>query len=707
MRTALGLLALIAGLIQPGWTQAPRPGLDLSGLDRFWAIAGILEKEREPSADDWTSLFQTPGYRELMRRESGFSESYFKDRIGLVFKPSRAGELKEAVEKKRLRGLDHFLRVKAARKDLEKLARDLSKGTLLDEALRKTRAFLPAGAMDREPYPPLALIFFDADARGYEPMIIDLAFALQQGAGLADLLAHEAHHYYRNRNLAYDAGSVKARHAGLFNSLAQLQMEGLADQIDKHGPYFEAVPPAGGEYADRYRRNVADAPRRLADYDKRLAVMAENPARISSLPLAQSGHPTGYAMARRIIDDGGLPALVATAGNPFAFFYLYNKAALRDGKGGAFGAKAIGFLRGLERAYCPKPEDDLALAAMPGGLDLSAYEQFWRVADTLGRDKEPAGEDWDRLFGHAAYEDLFKEGWYVRADLQKAMTAAFRPVPAAAPSQREESLLRHFLDVKAKRAEIEAYVKSLAEDGWAESILNDVKPFLAPAVLRKTAPPVLSPVFFYDMMRYGYSVFILDPLRSLPARLPVAYCARKHVLQYYYYAAWPGDPQEVRQRHADVIDTLDAVALAGYQEIIQPGARLKSPFKEATPAERAEAEKAFADAYEPSLAGLRRLDEKLGRIGREPNNDAAWRDVSIRDFPIEGRPAGALMLKAIRESFGRERLTEVFGDPFAFLLAYQDAALKQPGRYPVFSDAALKVIRSLRETYTRGTPEPY
>jgi hypothetical protein len=706
MRGFLAFMILLAGCLPPGRAQALGPGFDFSGIDRFWTMADILEKGREPSEDEWAALFRTPGYRELMRREPSFSPRYFKERIELAFMPSRAGQRKTALEGKTVRGLEHFVRLRAARPDLERLGRDLARGTLLDEALRKAGAFLPAGAMDGEPRPPVAFIFFGPDARGYVPMIIDLGYALDKGAGFVDLLAHEAHHYYRGRSLAYDEGGVQARHAGLFNSLGQLQMEGMADQIDKHEPYFLAAVPVATDYADRYRTNVADAPRLLAEYDKRLAAMADAPARISSLPLAQSGHPTGYYMARRIIDNGDREALVATAGNPFAFFYLYNKAALRDGKGGPFSGKAIGFLRDLERRYCPRPEEDLAAAAMPSGLDLSAYEPFWKIADALGRGQDPAGEEWDRLFRHAAYEDLFKEGWYSRADLQRAIAAAFKPAPPAPPSSREAPLLSHFLAVKARRAEIEASIKGLVADGWAEGILADVRIFLSPALLRKTLPPVLSPVFFYDTMRFGYSVFILDPLRSMSARLPVAFCARKHVLQHYYYAAWPGDPQDVRQRHADVIDTLDGVAFAGFLEAVAPGTRLKSPFQEASPAERAEAEKAFAAALAPSLESLRALDAKLARIDANPKDDAAWRDVALLDFPLGGRPAGDLMRKAIRDGFGAGRLTAVFGDPFAFFLAYQEAALARPGPYPAFSEPALRVIRDLRETYARTGSRP-
>jgi hypothetical protein len=183
----------------------------------------------------------------------------------------------------------------------------------------------------------------------------------------------------------------------------------------------------------------------------------------------------------------------------------------------------------------------------------------------------------------------------------------------------------------------------------------------------------------------------------MSSKSSAAYFARRHYLQTAYASLWPGDPLDVIQRHADVVDTLEAIALNGILETALPKTERKRNFDIASPAERSEAERIFREAYEPTLQSLKRLDERLRAIDRNPNDDRAWATVSVRDFPLEGRPAGVLMLKAIVDLLGKERLSAVFGDPFGFFLAYQEAAQKQPARYPAFSGEAIRVIQSLKK----------
>jgi hypothetical protein len=705
MKRFFVLAGLLILAVSRGMTQPAPPAFDFSGIDRFWTIVSVLERDREPAEEQWTALFQTPGYRELMRHEPFFSRAFFKERFRLVFMPSRAAELKEALAKKKSGNLEHFAEIKTRRKELDRLRARIERGSLMDEALGKTREFLPPEAMCREAHPPVSFIFFDADARGYSPIIVDLSYVLDTESGFVDLLAHEAHHYYRDRNRAYDEGDVQARHVELINSLEQLQKEGIADQIDKHGPFFSGPALDHSAYAERYRKNVAEAPRLLASYNERLGQMADQPDLAGALPLVTAGHPTGYYMTRRIIDNGDRAALVATVGNPFAFFYLYNKAALKNNPATAFGAKAIGFLRRIERLYCPHPEEALAVGATPAGLDLSAFDQFWKIADILGRGEEPPPEEWDRLFGHAAYTELMRsEGWQTRDAFRDKISLVFKPSRASELQARlaeKNGTLLHLSEVKARRAEIEAYAAELKSSGWADGIMKDLAPFLPERVLKTTPPPIQVPAVFSPDLRFGYSVFIFDPLYGTTHRPAAAYYARRHAWQYFYYAAWPGDPQDVKQRHSGVIDTLDGLALGGFQEIAAPRWRLNKDCEEGPAAEQAEAERAFEGTFPASIQALKDLDERLGAIDRNPAAEDSWSSISLGDFPLQGRAAGFLMARAIVENLGRERLAAVFGDPFAFFEAFREAALKQPDRYPVSSEGAVRVMESLRKEYVR------
>jgi ubiquinone/menaquinone biosynthesis C-methylase UbiE len=71
---------------------AESPGnADFSGVERFLALTAILERDQEPSIEQWDRLFSTPGYAVLLKRE--FRRDFFAGRFRLAFMPSKKTEL--------------------------------------------------------------------------------------------------------------------------------------------------------------------------------------------------------------------------------------------------------------------------------------------------------------------------------------------------------------------------------------------------------------------------------------------------------------------------------------------------------------------------------------------------------------------------------------------------------------------------------------
>lgn len=150
---------------------------------------------------------------------------------------------------------------------------------------------------------------------------------------LNSFLAHECHHWIRNRHLAYDRSLAAEEDDPLLWVLDQLQAEGIADRIDKAGMIEGEVepPPSRAAYMAEFLENLAAAPEHIRQLDTILSsgTSTESGENLRST-VPQSGHPTGYFMASRIVDFRGLPALVSSAGDPFAFVELYQLAALAD-----------------------------------------------------------------------------------------------------------------------------------------------------------------------------------------------------------------------------------------------------------------------------------------------------------------------------------------------------------------------------------------
>jgi hypothetical protein len=341
------LLVILLGSIlsvQAALIPNPRPpAADLSGLKKFLELTSILEKDEEPMPEQWDALFATPGYAILLQEE--FKKDFFAERFRLAFMPSRAEALGEQMKKDtgfRAQFLPHYLRVKKMRGAIERWAAEQRPDELYAEALEKACSFLPDGAVAG--WPAVSFVIFAPDARGYDPIVLDALYCMDQGGRLVDLVGHEFHHYYRNRlvDLNQDQSTLWI--------INQIHAEGIADLIDKaewtRRPDADLAPKER-DFVKLYR----ESPSILHKMDDILTRMSEMKTGRGELGIElrravpQVGHPTGLYMAMLILEELGKPALVGAADDPFAFFKLYQEAAVkRGGDTPRFSDKALAFL---------------------------------------------------------------------------------------------------------------------------------------------------------------------------------------------------------------------------------------------------------------------------------------------------------------------------------------------------------------------------
>ena len=329
---------------------------DFSGIEQFWRIVDILETDLDPSAAQWDSLLNTAGYRALTASE--FKPEFFVKYFSLAFKPSLHEELKTAMEnpaKRRL--LQHYLEVRDTRAELNRHQAELQSERVMAKILKKTHRFLPKEIPPADP--PVAFVIFDNDGRGYDPIVIDLLSSL--GRGFEFYLAHESHHWYRNRYLGIDRVDLKPWEESLFGTLNQIQAEGIADQIDKARwvDHKDSIPESWRGYAERFLTEFHKSAQLISVLDSLIDQLSAAPddqrqhyaGKIEEL-VPMSGHPTGFYMARVIIEEFGEKRLAADFANPFAFCRTYDEAARRSDKSApSFSATTLSLLESLESNF--------------------------------------------------------------------------------------------------------------------------------------------------------------------------------------------------------------------------------------------------------------------------------------------------------------------------------------------------------------------
>ena len=676
--------------------SVPTRGFDFSAIDRMWGIVSVLEKDQEPSEDAWEALVRTPGYAALVSREWYYNLDFLKRNLRLVFKPSQSNELEKVSQNRSVR---HFIKLKEKKADLQKFQARVQASSALTESLDLLTERLPEGSIKSSDAPPSAFIVFDKDARGgYGLLLFDLIYALELGEMFIPLYAHEAFHYYRDKFAAFSEGDILLVHQGILMALNMIQNEGLADLIDKPASIFEGGPRADSSYALEYRKNMAESPRILGTLDKLLCSLSDTPEAqdegigwkmVEAVP--QSGHPTGFFMARTVSEKIGEEDLIRTFNNPFAFFYLYNAAAAMDPTLPRMSNKAIAVLFELERKYMDEPEKDLAAAALAEGFDLSAVDLFQKITGILKKDKDPDPMLWAMFFRNVGYGVLFSaESYFSRESLEDVITLAFKP-------SREEELksaiekgagrsLNHFLRYKREMETISKSAMQLRDNPIFKVTLEKVQTLLPQRAMHGLFRPTVHFIYFTNDLRYGYSAMLVDPMYYYDHPDSLPYYLRCFILKAYQDRICSYDMRALTQRQAAFVLGWDRIQLLGLADLLshEKGAG-------GIPVRR---------SYEEELKNVPRLldntDRLLAQAGRDPSVWKEFQDL-MNEFDIRpGCPAGFIMTSAVMEVFGFGALVETTGDSLAFIRLYQEAALKK-GSLPVFSSEAIDFISRLEK----------
>ena len=677
-----------------------RSGFDFSAMDKIWEITSILEQDEEPSEDMWNSLIRTPGYAALISHERYYGMDFLKRNFRLVFKPSMAEELKKA---KNNRSVQHFLDLKEKEAEIKNFQQQIQNPSVQAEALELLNPWFPAGTLDDREQIPASFIIFARDARGgYGRLIFDIIYALEMGEEFVPLFAHEAFHYLRGKSMTYDEGDILLPHQYILMAVDMIQNEGMADQIDKTASLFEGGSRFESSYAQRYRENLMETPRILWTLDANLFRLTEDNPRyseigrtmISAVPM--SGHPTGYFMTRAILERLGKEELVRTFNNPFAFFYLYNSAALKDDGLPRLSNGAILGLYEMEKIYVQVPETKLAAAALVSGFDFSGVEYFRNISAVLMQDEEPESELWDRFFRNPGYRALFAhETSYSREKISEFISLVFKPsreaeLEAALTAGRSYSL-NHFIQHKKEMETVSNAVKQYRDGKFFNQAVNCVKTLLPPKTNEDISTPLVSFIYFSDDLRFGYPVMVVDPMYLVGEPDSFSYYLKLYLIWVSADRVQPFNDDRLTQREHAFIDGFKRIQQFGFCDLLS--------FDDGS-LEKMNVFSRYENALSEVPQFIRELDVLLTRAADDPE---VWKEFSTainKFFSRPGCPVGYIMAKTIEDVYGRRALAECLGNPFAFILLYHKSALRK-GDLPVFCSESLNYISQLESECCR------
>lgn len=333
---------------------------DVSGLDVFWDVTEILQRDEEPSDSLWDAMWNTPGYALFERFER--RRSTLTRAMRLAYKPSLRAEADSVLTQPGWVSfvLPHLREIPRLRDSLQIFRETFINSELMSEARTAAREYLPAGVTDRYPMPDVSFMYF-IDARGYGERILMDPLHFMNIRNPLEVLAHEFHHYYRIRiekpTRPFGSDMLAWR-------LSTVESEGIAGMLDKAdvpGMSMEelfAKYPAGRrrdyfvEYQVEYRRSDE----RLSQVDDVFRRAGAHPDSAEALgrwidgQLPDNGRILGAFMAATIEQQLGREQLADVVGNPFEFWRVYNDAAGRT-DAPTLSEEALRAIAGIEAMY--------------------------------------------------------------------------------------------------------------------------------------------------------------------------------------------------------------------------------------------------------------------------------------------------------------------------------------------------------------------
>lgn len=344
-------LCFCAGLLLAAFAGRAQT-INVDAVTRYWQITDALRQDKPLTDQVWQEFLEIPGNKIYTRGIYSAADLVaYRRAIEVVYMP-RYDSLRQA----KLKAESWYYVLVNDYKEREPAYRDfvakVTKGPgNFDLMYQRAYEYLPARAHTKVANLNIYYEALGNDATSQnEGLFYSLRSVREADAVKPGILqGHEIHHQLRPHK---EFGTIADDDQGLMAIIGSIHNEGLADLIDKE---VELAEP--GDPRDIRGWILDPAPDFLHKMDSTIQVRARGGAPASiryyrQLSRGSNGHLPGFFMARTIQRNGFTRQLIQTADDPFAFIYLYQKAAKKDKEHAPqFSEAAMRYLRALEARY--------------------------------------------------------------------------------------------------------------------------------------------------------------------------------------------------------------------------------------------------------------------------------------------------------------------------------------------------------------------
>ena len=296
-------------------------------MTRYWQITDGLRQDKPLTDEIWQEFLEIPGNKIYVRGIYSATDLVrYRKAIEVVYMPRY-----DSLRRTKLQAKNWFHIMVNDYKEREPeyrryVVRLTQNATALDLMYQYAYPQLPPAARKRV---TTLNIYYEAlgnDATSQtDGMFYSLRAVLDANEVKPDLM--EGHEMYHQLQSGRDFGTIAPKEEGLLEIMASMQYEGIADQIDK--PLAMDMP---GDPRGIRNWAIAPAPSFIHRMDSTLQSRARGGVPASGrwyrqLSDGSNGHLPRFFMSSAIVRNGYRPQMIAQFDNPFAFAFLYQKAA--------------------------------------------------------------------------------------------------------------------------------------------------------------------------------------------------------------------------------------------------------------------------------------------------------------------------------------------------------------------------------------------
>jgi hypothetical protein len=341
---------------------------------------------------------------------------------------------------------------------------------------------------------------------------------------------------------------------------------------------------------------------------------------------------------------------------------------------------------------------ELALPPMPKtGMDFSAIDQFWKVADQLVQDREPSDADWHAMLGTVGYRLSMKVVPTTRSDLEIALRPSRRAeFDSLTKLQTDQALrLKHLALAFTHRAQIAKLRDSLTRSLPIRDAIAGSAKYLPPHATEGIDPPVVAfAIFRDDAYSLGPEGVVVDLDHMLDNPLTP-------LLAHEFHHSFLSRLSKVDRATGDTPDASLLNALFGLRnEGIADLVDKPYPLSYPGNAMMTMYATRYNEAYARTPAVLHSIDSLLAIVADDSTQMRRVGRQIANLLPSNGHYNGSYVAREIYETFGIDSLYPGVANPFALLRTYSAAEVKH-GRPAPFSAKAVGVLDAVERKYLK------